>query len=77
MRYMSKLFKCSSKMQSMAKQKTYKQAEKTNKPVVTFKDPEARFDAAVIALKTEHVQLHITLLPANWELLISSKQSKN
>jgi hypothetical protein len=26
-------------------------------------DPEARLDAAVIALKTEHVQFHIPLLP--------------
>jgi len=27
------------------------------------RDPEARLDAAVIALKTEHVQFHIPLLP--------------
>lgn len=42
------------------------------------KDPEARLDAAVIAVKTEHVQFHAPLLPkADWELLIPSKHSKN
>lgn len=47
-------------------------------PVGTCRDPEARFDAAVIALKTEHVQFHIPLFPkADWEVLNSSKHSKN
>lgn len=42
------------------------------------KDPEARLDAAVIALKTEHVKFHIPLLDkVDWELLIRSKHSKN
>lgn len=37
-----------------------------------------RLDAAVIALKTEHVKFHIPLLDkAEWELLIASKHSKN
>lgn len=47
-------------------------------PEGTGKDPEARLDAAVIALKTEHVQFHIPLFPnADWEFLIPSKHSKN
>lgn len=42
------------------------------------KDPEARLDAAVIALKTEDVQFHIPLLAkVDRELLIPSKHSKN
>ena len=42
------------------------------------KDPDARLDAAVIALKTEHVQFHIPLLPeADCKFLIPSKHSKN
>ena len=42
------------------------------------KDPEARLDAAVIALKTEHVQFHIPLLAkADWEFRIPSIHSKN
>lgn len=41
-------------------------------------DPEARLDAAVIALKTEHGQFNRPLLPkAEWDVLNPSKHSKN
>lgn len=47
-------------------------------PVGICTEPEARFDAAVIALKTEQVQFNIPLFPTlACELLISSKHSKN
>lgn len=36
---------------------------KSQIPEGICKDPEARLDAAVIALKTEHVQFHTPLLP--------------
>lgn len=36
---------------------------KNNVPVGICKDPDSRLDAAVIALKTEHVQFHIPLFP--------------
>lgn len=36
-------------------------------PAGTYKDPDARVDAAVIALKTEQVQFNIPLFPrADW-----------
>lgn len=47
-------------------------------PEGTCRDPEARLDAAVIALKTEQVQFHMPLLPrADCELLSPSIHSKN
>lgn len=47
-------------------------------PEGTCKDPEARLDAAVIALKTEQVQFHMPLFPkADCEFLSPSKHSKN
>lgn len=49
-----------------------------NIPEGISNDPEARLEAAVIALKTEQVQFHIPLLPkADCEFLRSSKHSKN
>lgn len=47
-------------------------------PEGTSNDPEARLEAAVIALKTEQVQFHIPLFPkADCEFLKPSKHSKN
>lgn len=49
-----------------------------NIPEGTSNDPEARLEAAVIALKTEQVQFHIPLFPrADCEFLRPSKHSKN
>lgn len=42
---------------------TVRNAMSSQVPEGICKDPEARLDAAVIALKTEHVQFHIPLLP--------------